>query len=33
MIKVDRYVGLGSSMALNVMRLYLNKMRYEMGNQ
>ena len=32
-IKDDKYVGCENVMTLNVMRLYLNKMLYEMGRQ
>ena len=32
LIKDDKYVGWENLMALNVMRLHLNKMRYEMGS-
>ena len=33
LIKDDNYVGWDNLMALNVMRLYLKKIRYEMGSQ
>ena len=33
LIKDDKYVGLENLIALNVMRLYLNKILYEMGSQ
>ena len=33
LIKDDKDVGWENLMALNVMRLYLNKMQYEMGSQ
>ena len=33
LIKNGKYVGWENLMALNVMRLYLNKMWYEMGSQ
>ena len=33
LIKDDRYVGLENLIALNVKRLYLNKIWYEMGSQ
>ena len=32
LIKDEKYAGWEYLMTLNVMRLYLNKMRYEMGN-
>ena len=33
LINDDRYVGWQSLMALNVIRIYFNKMCYEMGSQ
>ena len=33
LIKDDKYVGFENLMALKVIRLYLNKMRYVIGNQ
>ena len=32
LLKDDKYVGWENAMALNVMRLYLNKIWYEMGS-
>ena len=33
LIKDDNYVGWENLIALNVIRLYLNRIRYEMGSQ
>ena len=33
LIKDDKYVGWENLIVLNVIRLYLNRIRYEMGSQ